>query len=245
MRRIQLKRGSRVVTEIDLYDLLVLGDKSKDAPLLPGDVIYFPPVGPLAALSGSVNNPAIFELKDETSLAQLLRWAGGLTTTAQTQSAQIERIRERKARVVEQFASDEAGLKKPIRDGDLVTVFPISPKFENAVTLRANNEPRATTHEPRPTSHDPRVTYHDPRTTSMRIRDLIPGQEALITPDYDARNNLLARAAVQPQSSTLSPQSSQETKLDWVVFMRALRLVHLRPMFLCERLARARDWEAQ
>jgi polysaccharide biosynthesis/export protein len=45
MRAIQLKRGAQVVTEFDLYDLLLRGDKSKDAALLPGDVIYFPPRG--------------------------------------------------------------------------------------------------------------------------------------------------------------------------------------------------------
>ncbi|MDP1718551.1 MAG: polysaccharide biosynthesis/export family protein, partial [Burkholderiales bacterium] len=54
MRRIQLKRGTQIVAEFDMYDLLVNGDKSKDARLLPGDVIYIPPVGQLAALSGSV-----------------------------------------------------------------------------------------------------------------------------------------------------------------------------------------------
>ena len=63
MRSIQLKRGNKVVTDLDLYDLLINGDKSKDAQLLPGDVIYIPPVGPLVAITGSVNVPAIFELK--------------------------------------------------------------------------------------------------------------------------------------------------------------------------------------
>src|SRR5437773_4259478 len=55
MRAIQLKRGASVITDLDLYELIALGDKSKDAPLLPGDVIYFPPIGQLVALSGSVN----------------------------------------------------------------------------------------------------------------------------------------------------------------------------------------------
>jgi protein involved in polysaccharide export with SLBB domain len=52
MRRIQLKRGSKVVTEFDLYDLLILGDKSHDVPLQPEDVLYFPPVGPQVAVGG-------------------------------------------------------------------------------------------------------------------------------------------------------------------------------------------------
>ncbi len=112
MRGIQLKRGNRNVTELDLYDLLVNGDKSRDVPLLPGDVIYFPPIGPLAALSGSVNTPAIFELKADTSLAQLIAWSGGLSTTAQTRRATIERIEDRQRRVVDQFSIDASGLKR-------------------------------------------------------------------------------------------------------------------------------------
>src|ERR1700682_2728641 len=60
MRHIQLKRQGKDVTNLDLYDLLVLGDKTKDAQPLPGDVIYVPPVGRLVALAGSVNRPGIF-----------------------------------------------------------------------------------------------------------------------------------------------------------------------------------------
>src|SRR5262249_31606996 len=63
MRRIEVKRSGKVATTFDFYDLLVSGDKSKDVKLMPGDVIYVPPVGPLVALSGSVNTPAIYELK--------------------------------------------------------------------------------------------------------------------------------------------------------------------------------------
>ena len=55
MRHIQLKRGDRVISDFDMYDLLLKGDKSKDVVLLPGDVIYIPPVGPQVAVAGSVN----------------------------------------------------------------------------------------------------------------------------------------------------------------------------------------------
>ena len=67
MRRIQLRRGDPVVVEFDLYDLLLRGDKSKDVTLLPGDVIFIPPVGPQVAMVGSVNTPAIYELKGKTT----------------------------------------------------------------------------------------------------------------------------------------------------------------------------------
>ena len=69
MRRIQLKRGAEVVTEFDLYDLLLNGDKSKDVRLLPGDVVYIPPSGPRVAVAGSVRTPAIYELKSENKVA--------------------------------------------------------------------------------------------------------------------------------------------------------------------------------
>src|SRR6202041_121990 len=66
MRHIQLKRDGKVIVDFDLYDLLVNGDKSNDVQLLPGDVIYIPPVGAQVAVAGSVNAPAIYELKSAT-----------------------------------------------------------------------------------------------------------------------------------------------------------------------------------
>src|SRR3954471_5704497 len=186
MRSIQLKRGNSVVTNFDVYDLLLSGDKSKDVQLLPGDVIYFPPIGALAAVSGSVNTPAIFELKNSTDVSKLIDYAGGLTTTAQTGRASIERIDNRKTRSVDQFALDYDGLKRPVKEGDLLSVFSISPRFENAVTLRGNVA----------------APLRYPYEKGMRVRDLIPSKEALITPDYYRRANLAAR--LDPNAGQLS-----------------------------------------
>ena len=168
MRRIQLKRDDAVVTELDLYDLLLKGDKSKDARLLPGDVIYIPPVGPSLAVAGSVNVPAIYELRDEITLAAGVEMAGGLATTANGQKAVVERIEGRGTRRVEEFPLDKQGWERPLKDGDLVRIFCISPRFENAVTLRGN------------VAHPGRAQWH----TGMRLRDLIPDRDALVTRDY-------------------------------------------------------------
>src|SRR5712692_9136071 len=131
MRSIQLKRGNRVVADFDLYDLILSGDKSKDAQLLPGDVIYIAPVGQLVAVTGGVNVPAVYELKQNTVLFDLIRWAGGLATTAAGQKATVERIEDHKARTVEEFPLDMSGLSRAIRVGDLVTVYSLVPRFEN------------------------------------------------------------------------------------------------------------------
>ncbi len=206
MRAIQLKRGASVVTELDLYDLIAFGDKSRDRPLLPGDVIYFPPIGPLVALSGSVNTPAIFELKANANVGQLIDLAGGLATTAQTRRASIERIDERERRSVDQFSLDYDGLRRPIKDGDLVSVFSISPRFENAVTLRGK------------VASPLRYAYKP----GMRIRDLIPEREALVTADYYARKNLsvLSGPVVQGKLAYDVRRLADEINWDYAVIER-------------------------
>jgi len=138
MRHIQLRRGNRTLIEFDVYDLAQKGDKSHDVQLLPGDVIYIPHVGAQVAITGSVNEPGIYELKDEMTVAAALEGAGGLTSLAGAQRALLERIENRSARVVEEFPLDTQGMQKPLSDGDLLRIFPLSPKFENAVTLRGN-----------------------------------------------------------------------------------------------------------
>lgn len=94
MRHIQLRRGSAVVTDFDLYELLTRGDKSKDVKLQSGDVIFIPPAGAQAAVTGSVRNPAIYELRADESLASLLSDAGGVTSVAAEGRVSIERIED-------------------------------------------------------------------------------------------------------------------------------------------------------
>ncbi|MDW8468893.1 MAG: SLBB domain-containing protein [Burkholderiales bacterium] len=173
MRRIQLKRGNQTVVEFDMYDLLVFGDKSKDVRLLPGDVIYYPPIGPLAALSGSVNTQAIFELKDRTSLDELIRLAGGFTTIAHTQKALVERIVERRVRRVEELTLDAAGLSRLLADGDVITIASITPRFENAVRLQGNVAAPA----------------RYPWRPGMRVTDLLVDENALIPSAFWQRLN--------------------------------------------------------
>ena len=169
MRRIQLKRGNRVVTEFDIYDMLLNGDKSRDVPLLPGDVIFIPPVGEQVAVTGSVQVPAIYELKgNKNTLGEVLHLAGGLTPVALGEKAQVERISNREVRTVDVMTLDSTGMNNVVHDGDLITIKPLNARFQNAVTLRGNVE------------YPGRYPWHK----GMRIRDLIPSRESLITSDY-------------------------------------------------------------
>ncbi len=178
MRHIQLKRNNNVVTEFDFYDLILTGDTSKDVRLLPGDVIYIPPTGPSIAIVGSVNVSAIYEMREETTLGKAIEMAGGLATTSDGQKAVVERIEGHNTRRVEEFALDGEGLQRILRDGDVVRIFSLSPRFENVVTLRGN------------VAHPGRTQWH----SGMRLKDVIPDQAALITSDYWRATNWAANA---------------------------------------------------
>jgi polysaccharide biosynthesis/export protein len=176
MRRIMLKREGKDVTTFDLYDLIAFGDKSKDVQLLSGDVIWVPPVGHLVALAGSVNVPGIYELKEHETLGDLLGYAGGFTTTASGQKTFIDRIDDRQVRHTAELDLSSAGLKTELRDGDIVRFLHISPRFDNAITLRGNVA----------------VPGRYPWRQGMRVKDLIPSRDVLVTQEFWKRQNKLA-----------------------------------------------------
>ena len=81
-RSIQVRRNGRLVSDFDLYDLLLKGDRSADIVLQNGDVIYIAPAGPQVAVVGSVNVEAIYEARRDETLEQMLLYAGGVNTVA-------------------------------------------------------------------------------------------------------------------------------------------------------------------
>lgn len=81
-RNISLQRNGRTITTLDLYDLLLNGDKSNDVVLQNEDVIFIGPVGDQVAVSGSVNNRGIFEAAPGETIEDLLRYAGGPSSIA-------------------------------------------------------------------------------------------------------------------------------------------------------------------
>lgn len=195
MRQIEVKRNNKIITTFDLYDLIIKGDKSKDVKLLPGDVIYIPSIGRQAAISGSVNVPAIYELEEGSSFSDLLVLAGGVTNVAAMQKASVEQILDNKLRKVDEIQFDNAGLARKLQNGDVVTVFPILQRFDNAVKLQG--------HVANPIRHV--------WQKGMRVTDLLGGKDALIPRAYWEKQN----------SGTLSGKySNKEVNWDYAVIQR-------------------------
>ena len=94
-RNIQLKRRGQVLSNFDLYDLLVSGNRTADLVLQSDDVIHVGPVGPQVAVLGSVNQPAIVELKTGDTLDSALRMVGGFSTVADASRVAVEPLGDR------------------------------------------------------------------------------------------------------------------------------------------------------
>ena len=168
MRKIQLKRGEKIITTLDLYTFLTQGNTAQDLKLLDGDVIVIPPASGFVAITGKVNTPSVFELRDTTeTLGQLLAVGGGMPVVADPKRVVLERLdpQSNQPRKLMEFSMNTQGLGTALQSGDLVTIDSISPDVINGVTLRGVvNKPK-----------------RSPWFEGMRIKDLIPNRESLVS----------------------------------------------------------------
>lgn len=136
LRNIELKRNGHLVTKLDLYDLLLHGDTSNDRQLLPGDVIFIPPIGDTVAVDGAVRRPAIYELRAEKTVSQAVDIAGGLLPDADGKQGQVERILPSQLREMHNVdLTSASGRATELANGDKLTVPAIRPTLENSVVL--------------------------------------------------------------------------------------------------------------
>ncbi len=128
MRNIQLKRGTNPPVSIDLYDMLLYGDKSMDRSLQDGDVIYIPEVGSLVALFGNVKKPAIFELNKKTALSEVIDWAGGFESAADQKAIIVEKSVNNRYQTLAELKANKASVAKKLskivlQPTDIIRVF--------------------------------------------------------------------------------------------------------------------------
>ncbi|SRR5579875_330556 len=139
LRRIEIRRRNQTLRTVDLYNLLLTGDNSGDVRLEPQDVIFVPVIGPVAAVAGDVKRPAIYEISQHSTLAGVLRLAGGITAFGYSQRLQVERVQNHDRRVVLDVDLNTARTRAyPIEDGDLIKVYTVLPQQTNVVTIDGN-----------------------------------------------------------------------------------------------------------
>src|SRR5438876_5496327 len=92
MRHIEVRRLDTLAAPLDLYDYLLRGATRGNVRLETGDVVYVPLHGTRVRVTGAVQRPAIYELKEGETLPDLLRSAGGLRANAAVDRLTIHRI---------------------------------------------------------------------------------------------------------------------------------------------------------
>ncbi len=173
LRDIRLTRGGKLVQEIDLYDMFLSGDRSRDFRLENGDTVFVPVVGAVAGVAGEVKRPAIYELKGKTTLWQLLSMAGGATALGDLGRVQVERFEPKAGRVVSDLdlqsgKDDPASTVVQVMDRDMIKVFPVMQALRQVVMLQGNVV--------RPGEYQYRK--------GMRVSDLLPSFTAILPDAY-------------------------------------------------------------
>ncbi len=147
LRTVQHYRGDKLVRTVDLYDFLLHGVRSGVERLQPGDTILVPPVGPQVAVAGLVRRPAIYEVRNEKNLSDVLALAGGVLVSATLRQVRVERIEAHEQRTMLSLnlpdGSDHQARQKAldsfqVQDGDRVMIDPILPYSNETVYLEGH-----------------------------------------------------------------------------------------------------------
>ncbi|WNC69547.1 SLBB domain-containing protein [Thalassotalea nanhaiensis] len=136
LRNIQLKRQGKLVSTLDLYDLLINGDSSDDMQLQSGDVVFVESVGATVSIDGEVRRPAIYELIEGDTFADVLKMAGQLLPSAYAKSTLIERYNKSQLRRVATLdLTNDENLQLEVRAGDFIRIKKTADVYEETITV--------------------------------------------------------------------------------------------------------------
>ncbi len=166
LRILKHYRGNQLIQTVDVYDLLLHGVKANIERLENGDTVQIPPIGSQVTIEGMVRRPAIYELRDEKNLANVLDLAGGLLPAAALHHIEVQRlVAHEKETMLSLDIPDTADTSEvtkrlasfQIQDGDRIRIYPIAPYNQDTIYLEG--------HVVRPGRYSYRA--------SMRVTDVI------------------------------------------------------------------------
>jgi len=128
-RSIIHKRDNRIIQEIDLYDVLIHGNLLFKSPLRSGDSIIINPSRRLVSVSGGINTPAIYELKDNEKLIDLINLAQGFSISS-TDAIFIHNSKGN----IERVLSEQMAFRE-LNHGDSIKIPLFSPITQKILTV--------------------------------------------------------------------------------------------------------------
>ncbi len=173
LRRLEHYRGKQLLEEVDAYDLLLHGIRGDVKRLENGDSLRVPPLETSVTIDGMVRRPAVYELRGEKNLNEVLELAGGILPAAALRHIEVQRLTAHEKRSMLSLEIGEGSDKEALRaafekfnvqDGDEIHIYPIAPYNTGAVYLEG--------HVLRPG----RYSYRE----GMKLTDLIPSYKDLL-----------------------------------------------------------------
>ena len=167
LRNIELKRKGEVISTFDFYDLLLEGDTSKDTRLLQGDVVFIPPITKTVGTVGEIGRPGIYELKEDETLGDLIKFAGNLKPKADIFSATLHRIdpSSNGFNLIPVALNNSSHESLELNNGDVLSLYSVVDNLKNAVLV---------------TGHAQQPGFF-PWQEGMRIGDLIKSKDNLLS----------------------------------------------------------------
>ena len=136
VRNIYIKRNGKTVDSLDVYKFLFDPEKSHDIYLQDGDYLFVPPAKNLIEISGAVNRPYTYEAKDNESVSEMIRYAGGFSAKAYRDIITLKRLDYNDMRVFDVHSNDFDS--ELVDNGDELIVNHISNKLSNVITINGN-----------------------------------------------------------------------------------------------------------
>jgi len=178
LRNIELKRAGKTVTTFDLYDLLMKGDASNDVRLRSGDVIFIPTVGARVHVKGEVKRPAIYELKGQQTIADVVKLAAGTKPNSYPKASVLESHSSNNLpTLINIDLTTTQGRQYVVSDGDVLVVQSTTEKIQDQIILAG-----ALT----------RPGYYQWRS-GLKVSDLIQSQWSDLKGAVDLQYSLIAR----------------------------------------------------
>ena len=132
-RNIQVVRGGKTITHLDIYNFLLKGSQEGNINLNDQDVIIVPPYKNQVEVIGFVKREGIYEVKEGEKLSSLVDYFGGFKSNAYKDIMVVERIVGAKREVKEVPFSD-AG-KFAMQGGDKLLVHKLSDIYHNRISI--------------------------------------------------------------------------------------------------------------
>lgn len=134
LREIKVYRNDKLVATYDVYDFILNGNSNMGIRLEDNDVVTIDAYKNLVSVTGHVKRPMYYEMLDDESLAQLLKYAGGFAGNAYKEDVRLIRNGKREREIFTLNASEQQEFL--LVDGDSVSVDSIMPSFANMVEIR-------------------------------------------------------------------------------------------------------------